>query len=146
VLPELASKEVDDGVAPGVDAGVELGPLAPVFEELEARFEPGVVKAPISYYFSIGSERFTLKLNETTYLLERGRTVEKADCVLQTSPELFRRMVLDGYTPGVREVVTGSIKSNNVRALQDLRRIFRLDSRARRATRRRPKARSEGAR
>ena len=40
--------------------------LAPVFRELETRFRAGSVDQPISYYFSLGDERYGLALGFST--------------------------------------------------------------------------------
>jgi len=49
-----------------------------------------------------------------------------ADCVLKTSPEIFTRIVREGYQPGVSEFMSGAIKSNDVGLLQTFTQAFQL--------------------
>ncbi|MEN9582019.1 MAG: hypothetical protein RJA70_5028, partial [Pseudomonadota bacterium] len=59
--------------------------------------------------------------------IERGKTVEAADCVLKTSPEIFRKIVGDGYTPSAAEFMAGAVKSNNLPLLFTFQKLFALD-------------------
>ena len=49
-----------------------------------------------------------------------------ADCVLKTSPDLFNRIVREGYVPGIPEFMSGQIKSNDVSLLDDFQKAFHL--------------------
>ncbi|MEN9581154.1 MAG: hypothetical protein RJA70_4163, partial [Pseudomonadota bacterium] len=85
--------------------------LASVFGSLEQRFVRGMTTAPVSYYFSLGAEKWTLQATADSCKIARGKTVEAADCVLKTSPEIFRKIVGDGYTPSAAEFMAGAVKS-----------------------------------
>lgn len=100
--------------------------LREVFDELKLRFVPGVVQAPLSYYFSLGDERWTVRATPTELEVAQGKTVEAADCVLKTSPQLFERIVRMAWVPGPNDFMTGQIKTNNVAHLLSMQKLFRL--------------------
>jgi long-chain acyl-CoA synthetase len=100
--------------------------LEGVFSELERRFKRGSVKAPISYYFSLGSERWTVHVNQDTCRVQRGKAVDVADCVLKTTPAIFERIVRDAYSPSPGEFLSGSVKSNNIPLLMTFQQVFQL--------------------
>ncbi len=95
-----------------------------VFQELAELFVPGTVTEPVSFYFSLGECKKTVKLSPDTCLVEDGRTVENADCVCKTSPDFFMKIWQEDYRPGMKDFMTGVIKSNNPGALQDFLRCF----------------------
>ncbi len=105
-------------------------PLVALFEELPGRFIKGRVDAPVSFYFSLGNEpegKWTLRVTpETCELVNAKPDGGTADCVLKTSPEMFTRIVREGYEPGVAEFMSGAVKSNDVALLQTFTRAFRL--------------------
>lgn len=103
--------------------------LAPVFGELERRFVPNAVEEPVSFYFSLGeSERWTLRIEPERCQVTPGKAVDSADCVLKTTPGMFRRIVREAYTPSPQEFISGAVKSNNIELLMVFQRAFRLDS------------------
>jgi long-chain acyl-CoA synthetase len=88
------------------------------------RYRPGALAAAKSYYFSIGDHKYTVRLTPQACTVEDGRTLDNADCVLKTTPELFERMVLHGKMPGAIDIARGKIKTNDPSALQDLAKYF----------------------
>lgn len=103
--------------------------LAPVFGELERRFVPNAVEVPVSFYFSLGeNERWTLEVTPNRCQVTPGKAVVSADCVLKTTPGMFRRIVREAYTPSPQEFISGAVKSNNIELLMVFQRAFRLDS------------------
>ena len=53
--------------------------LAPVFGELERRFVPNAVEAPVSFYFSLGeAERWTLQVSADRCQVTPGKAVALA--------------------------------------------------------------------
>lgn len=100
--------------------------LRGVFEELKLRFVQGAVDAPLSYYFSLGEERWTVRATPTDIEVAQGKTVHAADCVLKTSPQLFERIVRNAWVPGPSDFVSGQIKTNNVAHLLSMQKLFRL--------------------
>lgn len=102
--------------------------LEGVFEELERRFDPSAVEAPLSFYFALGEDRWTLRMTPDSCDVARGKLVDSADCVLKTSPDTFRRIVREAYTPTPQEFMTGQIKTNNVAHLLTFQKVFRLQT------------------
>lgn len=83
-----------------------------VFTGLPDLYLAGKVTSPLSYYFSLGDSRKTVKLSPDSCLVEDGKTVENADCVCKTSTEFFLKIWRDGYRPGLKDFMSGTIKSN----------------------------------
>jgi long-chain acyl-CoA synthetase len=100
--------------------------LGGVFEELRERFVPGAVAEPLSYYFSLGDERWTVRATKAEIEVAKGKTVESADCVLKTTPNLFERIVREAWVPGPNDFVSGQIKTNNVAHLLTMQKLFQL--------------------
>jgi long-chain acyl-CoA synthetase len=107
-------------------ANTSTASLQSVFSELEERFVRGSVTAPVSYYFSLGSERWTVRVNHDSCRVQPGKAVEVADCVLKTSPSMFRRIVHDAYSPSPSEFISGQVKSNNIQLLMTFQKAFQL--------------------
>lgn len=105
-------------------------PLVELFDELNRRFVPGRVDTPVSFYFTLGAEpeaKWTVKVSPTLCEVVNGKPDNStADCVLKTSPEIFTRIVREGYQPGVSEFMSGAIKSNDVGLLQTFTQAFQL--------------------
>lgn len=95
-----------------------------IFEQMPGRYIKGSAEKPTTYYFSIGDDKFTLKIDQDVASVEPGKTVENADCVLKTTPELFEKMVLKGKAPGPIDIARGKIKTNDPMGLQKLRTMF----------------------
>lgn len=102
--------------------------LRGVMDELKARFVPGAVKDPLSYYFSLGDERWTVRATKDEIEVAQGKTVEAADCVLKTTPHLFERIVREAWVPGPNDFMTGQIKTNNVAHLLTMQKLFQLST------------------
>lgn len=102
--------------------------LSAVFAELERRFVPGAVDQPISYYFSLGDERWTVRAGPTEIEVARGKQVDAADCVLKTSPALFERIVREAWVPGPADFMSGKLKTSNVGHLLTMQKLFRLST------------------
>ncbi len=100
--------------------------LGGVMEELKARFVPGAVQEPLSYYFSLGDERWTVRATKSELEVAQGKTGEAADCVLKTSPNVFERIVREAWVPGPNDFMTGQIKTNNVAHLLTMQKLFQL--------------------
>jgi long-chain acyl-CoA synthetase len=115
----------------GVRVNGEHGGLQSLFERLRGRFVPGSTDGPLSYYFSLGQEKWTLKASSNACEVERGKAVENADCVLKTTPELFQRIVDEAYTPSAAEFMSGAVKSNNIQLLFTFQRMFKLTEQTR---------------
>lgn len=101
--------------------------LTDVFDELRARFVTGVVDEPVSYYFSLGDERWTVRATSHDLSVAQGKTVGEADCVLKTTPDLFERIIREAYVPGPGEFLSGAIKTSNVAHLMKMQKLFQLN-------------------
>ncbi|HWB79273.1 MAG TPA: hypothetical protein VG755_30135 [Nannocystaceae bacterium] len=95
-----------------------------LFAAMPTRYRAGKIDRPTSYYFSIGDHKYTVKLDKDSCKVEDGKTIENADCVLKTTPELFEKMVLHGKMPGPIDIARGKVKTNDVGALTKLRDLF----------------------
>lgn len=95
-----------------------------IFDQMPGRYRKGSASKPTSYYFSIGDFKATVKVEADSCVVESGKTVENADVVLKTTPELFEKMVLQGKAPGPIDIARGKIKTNDPMGLAKLREMF----------------------
>lgn len=98
--------------------------LETIFQELPALFVPTAVTQPVSFYFSLGDYKATVQVDPAGCQVSTGKTVDSADCVCKTSPEFFLRIWQEGYRPGMKDFLSGTIKSNNPSALQIFLKCF----------------------
>jgi putative sterol carrier protein len=97
-------------------------------ETLKRRFKPGTVARKTTYYLSLGDaddEKWTVTLTPTDCELAPGKT-EGADCVLKITRELFVKLCDGTFKPGVMDVVTGKLKTNDPQLLMRLQQAFGL--------------------
>ncbi|MFO7564478.1 MAG: hypothetical protein R6X02_17670 [Enhygromyxa sp.] len=95
-----------------------------IFDNMPSRYRQGSASKAISYYFSIGDFKATVKVEPEGVTVEPGKTVDNADVVLKTTPELFVKMVIEGKAPGPIDIARGKIKTNDPMGLQKLRQMF----------------------
>lgn len=95
-----------------------------IFSEMAARYRSGVLDAPKSFYFSVGSHKYTVRLTPEGCLVEHGKTTDTADVVLKTTPAIFEKMVFKGKMPGPIDIARGRIKTNDPASLRQLRELF----------------------
>lgn len=109
---------------------VKEHPLVVLFRELEQRFVAGSAPKPLTYYFTLGAEneaKWTLSIGPDGCATHLGKPAgSQADCVLKTSPEIFIKIVREGYTPSPMEFMTGAVKSNDISLLQTFQKAFDL--------------------
>ncbi len=91
---------------------------------MPSRYIEGSAEANKSFYFSIGDHKFTVKVDAHQCQVESGKTVEQADIVLKTTPELFLKMVVQGKMPGPLDIARGKIKTNDPAGLASLKSMF----------------------
>lgn len=84
-----------------------------VFEQLDEHFKPGVVSREMTFYFSVDDHKWTVTVGPEACQVERGKTVENADCFVKTSEELFLKMYNGHHYPSMGDFLGGRIKSNN---------------------------------
>ena len=100
-----------------------------IFEELEDKFDVDQVQSEMSFYFSLGNvdhQKWTIIVDPEGCVIRPGRPQGDADCVVKTSPELFRRIVQESYVPSMDEFVTGAIKTNAPDLLVQFQSVFGL--------------------
>ena len=95
-----------------------------IFDEMPNYFIKGKATQSTVFYFSIGSDKYTVKIEPDTVAVEPGKTVDNADVILKTTPELFEKMVIKGKMPGPIDIARGRIKTNDPAGLQKLRELF----------------------
>jgi long-chain acyl-CoA synthetase len=104
-------------------------PVVVLFEELEKRFQPGVLDKPVSYYFTLGDDaeaKWTVQVSTSDCKVANGKPSGSADCVLKTNLDMFSRIVREGYTPTPPEFFSGTIKTNDPSLLITFQRVFNL--------------------
>ncbi|SDZ74573.1 hypothetical protein SAMN05660420_00085 [Desulfuromusa kysingii] len=89
-----------------------------IFAEIPQTCHPDPQSAAVSIYFSIGEVKKTVLMSSSGCQVENGRTVDEADCVCKTSAEFFQRVWNEGYKPGLKDFLSGAIKSNKPDILQ----------------------------
>ena len=104
--------------------------ISSVFNILQQKYLPEKAQKNISWYFSLGGKegpRYTVQINPPSLQIYSGKpTSGKADCVVKTSEELLRKMVMESYVPEMSEFVTGKIKTNSPGLLIEFQKIFNL--------------------
>lgn len=94
------------------------------FAALEPLYKKGVIREKTSFYFSIDDARKTLVLDADSCSVENGKTIAAADCVCKTSGEFFLKIWQQGYRPGMKDFLSGTIKSNAPHLLQQFMAAF----------------------
>ena len=95
-----------------------------IFEAMPSRYRKGSATSARSFYFSVGDHKYTVKVDAQGCTVESGKTLENADVVLKTTPELFEKMVVKGKMPGPLDIARGKIKTNDPGGLKSLRDWF----------------------
>lgn len=95
-----------------------------IFDSLPESFVPGAISEPRSFYFSLGDCKKTVEVTAENCTVSNGRTVENADCVCKTSQEFFKKIWEEDYRPGMKDFMSGTIKSNNPSSLQEFLKCF----------------------
>ncbi len=110
-------------------AGADPERLRRTVESLRTRFARDEVSAPRSWYLSLGdgpAGKWTVRVSSGGVEVVEGRASGDADCVLKAPPEVFVRMVEEGYVPPVSDFVAGRVKTNRPELLREFQRVFGL--------------------
>ena len=83
-----------------------------IFTDIPQTCQPGPKDEPVTIYFSIGDIKKTVQMSPSGCQVDNGKVVEDADCVCKTSEEFFLKVWNDGYKPGLKDFLSGAIKSN----------------------------------
>jgi long-chain acyl-CoA synthetase len=103
-----------------------MSEVAKVFETLPKWFQKGSVKAPRTFYFSLGDdEKWTVDLTPSRCTVKKGKPADDADCFFKATSEMFLDVWNGRYTPSAKDFLTGTIKSNNPLMLKDFIAAFR---------------------
>ncbi|MCB9742960.1 MAG: AMP-binding protein [Alphaproteobacteria bacterium] len=103
--------------------------VAQAFATLEGRFAAAKVDRPITWYFSLGGKdgpRFTVAVTKESAKVSLGRPSGDADCIVKTSPDLMRRMIMEKYIPEPAEFFSGAVKTNDIPTLIEFSKVFEL--------------------
>jgi len=102
-----------------------MSEVGKIFEKLPKLFERSNVNQDRTFYFSLGEdEKWTVTLTKDKCTVTQGKT-EDADCFFKASEKMFLDVWSGNYTPGVKDFMTGAIKSNNPMLLKEFVGAFR---------------------
>jgi long-chain acyl-CoA synthetase len=95
-----------------------------IFAAFPSRYIAGRVPRPLTYYFSVGDDKYTVRLEAAACTVTPGKT-ENADCVVKADPAVFEALVLKGKAPGPLDIARGRFKTNDPALLLTLKDCFR---------------------
>ena len=95
-----------------------------IFETMPERYKAGVLDKPLAYYFSIGSDKWTVKLTPESCTVESGKTVDSADCVVKADPKVFADLVIRGKQPGPLAIARGKFKTSSLELAAKMMQLF----------------------
>jgi putative sterol carrier protein len=97
-----------------------MSQIGDVFNGLPKLFQKGSVKAPRTFYFSLGEdEKWTVALDQDKCTITEGKPAKDADCFFKASEEMFLDVWNGKHTPGPTDFMMGRIKSNNPLLLKE---------------------------
>jgi putative sterol carrier protein len=100
--------------------------IAKVMKGLPKMFVKGNVKAPRTFYFSLGdTEKWTVALGKDACEVTAGKSEGDADCFFKASEQMFLDVWNGRHTPSARDFLTGAIQSNNPLLLKEFVAAFR---------------------
>ena len=89
-----------------------------IFSEIPQSYNSDTVNDPVTIYFSIDEVKKTVQMSSSGCHVDNGRAVDDADCVCKTNAEFFLKVWNEGYKPGLKDFLSGAIKSNKPDILQ----------------------------
>ncbi len=103
-----------------------MSEVSKVFEKLPKLFQKGSVAKDRTFYFSLGDdEKWTVALTKDACTVTEGKPAKDADCFFKASEKMFLDVWNGDYTPGIKDFMTGAIKSNNPVLLKDFVSAFK---------------------
>jgi putative sterol carrier protein len=103
-----------------------MSEVATIFaEKLPARFQKGRVRTARTFYFSLGDEKWTVRIAPDACRITPEKA-EDADVFFKGSRELFLDIVNGRYKPGLQDFLNGKIRSNNPMLLREFLEAFDL--------------------
>jgi hypothetical protein len=94
-----------------------------IFDAMPGRFLKGKAPRDLTFYFSVGDEKYTVRLTREACTVTPGKT-ENADCVVKADPAVFEALVLKGKAPGPLDIARGKFKTNDPSLLLALKECF----------------------
>jgi len=91
-----------------------------IFDEMGTAVVAGAVSDQTTYYFVVGDLRRSVFLSAAGCRVVEGKALERADCVCKLGEEMLQKIWREGYRPGLKDFLSGSIQSNDPAALQKL--------------------------
>jgi len=101
-----------------------------MLKSMHSKFDSTKVSKPVTYYFSLGDsddEKWTLFITADECRYEQGKKTDQADCVVKCSVDFFKKLVFDNYTPGMKDLAAGLLKTSHPRLLRELKTYFGLN-------------------
>lgn len=132
---EFISKQAHQSVEGMRDAantrrGEDSEDLRPLFDELNEKFGPNRLSEEVSFYFSLGNAeklKWNIVVNAEDCHIGLGKPAGgHADCVMKTSPAMFKRIVTESYIPSMDEFMSGEVKTNAPQLLAQFQAAFEL--------------------
>jgi len=127
VIALKAGRRFLDGPAEAADKG-EVDAITELFETLKGRFVQHQVDTRVAFYFSLGNEehhKWSIVVDPKHCFYHAGKPVGgSADCVVKTTPDVFRKMVKEAYVPSFDEFMSGKIKTSDPALLIAFQSIF----------------------
>jgi putative sterol carrier protein len=103
-----------------------MSEIGDVFKGLPKRFQKGAVKEARTFYFSLDDdEKWTVVLDKDKCVVTAGKPAQDADCFFKASKQMFLDVWNGKYTPGMKDFLTGAIKSNNPTLLKEFVEAFK---------------------
>jgi putative sterol carrier protein len=103
-----------------------MSQVAKVFQSLPKMFQKGSVKEPRTFYFSLDEdEKWTVRLDKEKCEVTAGKPAKDADCFFKASTQMFLDVWNGKHTPGIKDFMTGTIKSNNPIMLKEFVAAFK---------------------
>ena len=97
-----------------------MSEISDIFQGLPKKFQKGSVKTPRTFYFSLDDdEKWTVVLGQDKCVVKPGKPAEDADCFFKSSKQMFLDVWNGKHSPGMKDFMTGAIKSNNPLLLKD---------------------------
>lgn len=110
--------------------GEEGEDLSGLFSDLNDKFGPNRLSEELSFYFSLGSAeklKWTIIVDADACQIGMGKPAGgRADCVIKTSPDIFKKIVTESYIPSMDEFMSGKIKTNAPHLLAQFKTAFAL--------------------
>ncbi len=98
--------------------------LDEIFDKSATLYRKGAFTEKTTFYFSIDEVRKTVVFDKEGCTVFDGKQVEDADCVCRIGSELFMKIFQENYRPGMKEFMSGAIKSNSPQLLQQFLAAF----------------------